>query len=55
MKGKIKSTGKIPGLGGKSMAGAAGPSGKAVPGGGKSMVRSLPSIMGPATGRASES
>lgn len=52
-KGKQTSTGKIPGLGGKSMAMVAGPSGKAVPGGGKSMVSSLPSMMGKATSPSS--
>lgn len=49
-KGKQTSTGKIPGLGGKSMAMTAGPSGKAVPGGGKNMVGNLPTVNGPATG-----
>ena len=50
MKGKVRATGKIPGLGGKSMVTVAGPSGKAVPGRGKSMVQSLPKVMGKATG-----
>lgn len=50
MKKNQKSTSKMPVLRGKSMAQSPGVSGKALPGGGKSMVNTLPRIMGKATG-----
>jgi hypothetical protein len=49
-KGKVTSTSQMAGFRGKNMAKASGPSGKALPGGGKSMVQNLPKVGGKATG-----